>query len=124
MQQHRRGWMTPQNLEKWFGHAVAQNSTEFLEVHVHSIIARNKSWEMYGVIDVLNPNQQQIDEDRRFWEVGISLRDPSDKMMMYVQDHTLTLNAERMEEFATDLLPLTEMAKVLYEDLEPKKRRK
>ena len=116
--------MTPENLEKWFGRAVSQNSTEFLEVHVHRIIARNKSWEMYGVIDVLNPNKQQIDEDRRFWEVGISLRDPSDKMMMYVQDHTLTLNAERMEEFATDLLPLTEMAKVLYEDLEPKKRRK
>lgn len=115
--------MTPQNLEKWFGFAVAQNSTEFLEVHVHSIIARNRSWEMYGAIDVLNPNQQQID-DKRFWEVGISLRDPSDRMMMYVQDHTLTLDESRMQEFAEDLLPLTEMAKVLYEDLEPKKRRK
>ncbi len=115
--------MTPENLEKWFGRAVSQNSTEFVEVHVHSILARNRQFERFGVIDILNPNQQQIGPER-FWEVGISLRYPSDKMMMYVQDHTLTLNEERMEEFATDLLPLTEMAKVLYEDLEPKKRRK
>lgn len=125
--QHRVGWMTPENLEKWFGFAVAQNSTEFLEVHVHSMIVRDRRKEMTGIYGIANPYgdqwEEKIEPDPIF-EVGVSLRDPSDKMMMYVQDHQLTLRSHQLEEFKKDLLPLTEMAKVLYEDTDPKDRKK
>ncbi len=124
--QHRVGWMTPENLEKWFGLAVAQNSTEFLEVHVHSMIVRERRMEAAGIYGLRYPfegeSEEKLEPDPIF-EVGVSLRDPSDRLMMYVQDHQLTLRPHQLEEFKKDLLPLTEMAKVLYEDKDPKRRK-
>jgi hypothetical protein len=106
--------MTPENLEKWFSHRIHLDCSEYVEVHVHSIITRNKAWEQRGMyIDILDQRSNQPQHTKVTFEIGISLRDPSDRLFG-VRDTSLVLSENEIEEFKKDLLPLSEMAKVLY----------
>jgi len=106
--------MIPQNFEKWFGFVP----TEYMEIHVHSVLVRDRNVERRGFYD---PTFAPIDHRERlevepFYEVGMSLRDPSDTLMTRVFDEVLTMDHARFTEFCNDLIPLTdcELARILY----------
>lgn len=106
--------MTPENMEKWFN--ISQfSSKEYLEVHVHSIITRNKQWEVgIDILDALSPNVVRPPAPRVTFEVGITLRDPLDRLLGCQNTH-LVLSEDELMQFKNDLLPLSEMAKILYQ---------
>lgn len=119
----RVGWMTPENFQKWF-HFIP---TEYLEIHIHSFLVRDRSRELYyGPIDNTHPSSQI--QPRIYYELGMSFRDPADVLMSKVRDETITLHERDLKEFVNDLLPLTAMARILYandvEDTSKKYRKK
>jgi len=120
---NRVGWMTPENFQKYFNF----EPTEYMEIHVHSVLVRNRNMENRGFY---NPTFAPVDEVLNvepFYEVGISIRDPSDHLMMKVMDDILTMDAARMQEFINDLLPMSQMARILYAnepEVPSRKRRK